>query len=375
MKHRALLRRALPLAVLAAFLFALQLPASAFFFGRPEESTVAPISKNGPLGEPISFSEADFVVDGSGKLDGIVITSLPDTGAGILNLGGRAIQVGDVIAMDAVSGLCFTPMAAPASDAAGFRFTPVFADGQSGEEVSVELHLLSEANGAPVAENLTLTTYKNVAVTGQLSAVDPEGDLITYHLIKKPARGAVTMPEEGSSTFVYTPYEDKTGRQAATMRVYKHLRNDSPYGKDDQVKGFVYEINPQIGVFVAVDDRYFGMIPRTEVFAEYHYGQQVECRVLRVREDGKLDLSPRGKSYEAAGEDAEAVLAELRAHGGKLPYADKAEAKLIEEVYHMSKNQFKRAVGFLYKQRRIEIDRKQDTITLLPETKGEEKRS
>ena len=120
MKHRALLRRALPLAVLAAVLFALQLPASAFFFGQTEESTVAPISKNGPLGEPISFSEADFVVDGSGKLDSIVITSLPDTGAGILNLGGRAIQVGDVIAMDAVAGLCFTPLAAPASDAGEF---------------------------------------------------------------------------------------------------------------------------------------------------------------------------------------------------------------------------------------------------------------
>ena len=227
MKHRALLRRALPLAVLAAFLFALQLPASAFFFGQTEESTVAPISKNGPLGEPISFSEADFVVDGSGKLDSIVITSLPDTGAGILNLGGRAIQVGDVIAMDAVAGLCFTPLAAPASDAAGFRFTPVFADGQSGEEVSVELHLLSEANGAPVAENLTLTTYKNVAVTGQFSAVDPEGDLITYHLIKKPARGAVTMPEEGSSTFVYTPYEDKTGKDSFTYVAVDAVGNAS----------------------------------------------------------------------------------------------------------------------------------------------------
>ena len=227
MKHRALLRRALPLAVLAAVLFALQLPASAFFFGQTEESTVAPISKNGPLGEPISFSEADFVVDGSGKLDSIVITSLPDTGAGILNLGGRAIQVGDVIAMDAVAGLCFTPLAAPASDAAGFRFTPVFADGQSGEEVSVELHLLSEANGAPVAENLTLTTYKNVAVTGQFSAVDPEGDLITYHLIKKPARGAVTMPEEGSSTFVYTPYEDKTGKDSFTYVAVDAVGNAS----------------------------------------------------------------------------------------------------------------------------------------------------
>ena len=129
--------------------------------------------------------------------------------------------------MDAVAGLCFTPMAAPASDAAGFRFTPVFADGQSGEEVSVELHLLSEANGAPVAEHLTLTTYKNVAVTGQFSAVDPEGDLITYHLIKKPARGAVTMPEEGGSTFVYTPYEDKTGKDSFTYVAVDAVGNAS----------------------------------------------------------------------------------------------------------------------------------------------------
>ena len=115
------------------------------------------------------------MVDGSGKLDSIVITSLPDTGAGILNLGGRAIQVGDVIAMDAVAGLCFTPMAAPASDAAGFRFTPVFADGQSGEEVSVELHLLSEANGAPVAEHLTLTTYKMWRSPGSFRRWIPRG--------------------------------------------------------------------------------------------------------------------------------------------------------------------------------------------------------
>ena len=91
----------------------------------------------------------------------------------------------------------------------------------------MELHLLSEANGAPVAENLTLTTYKNVAVTGQLSAVDPEGDLITYHLIKKPARGAVTMPEEGSSTFVYTPYEDKTGKDSFTYVAVDAVGNAS----------------------------------------------------------------------------------------------------------------------------------------------------
>lgn len=207
MKHRVLLRRALPLAVLAAVLYSAGWPASAFFFQKDEAvPSVAAMTKNGPAAEPISFSEEDFVVEGSGKLDSIVITTLPDAAVGCLTLGAQGIQVGDVIAMEAVDGLRFTPLAAPAGLEAQFQFTPVFSDGRSGDAVTVELYLLAEANGAPVAENLELTTYKNVAVTAQFSAVDPEGDLLTYHILNKPARGAVTMPEDGSSEFVYTPY-------------------------------------------------------------------------------------------------------------------------------------------------------------------------
>ena len=213
MKHRVLLRRALPLAVLAAVLYSAGWPASAFFFQKDEAApTVAAMTKNGPAAEPISFSEEDFVVEGSGKLDSIVIATLPDAAVGCLTLGAQGIQVGDVIAMEAVDGLRFTPLAAPAGLEAQFQFTPVFSDGRSGDAVTVELYLLAEANGAPVAENLEFTTYKNVAVTAQFSAVDPEGDLLTYHILNKPARGAVTMPEDGSSEFVYTPYENKTGK-------------------------------------------------------------------------------------------------------------------------------------------------------------------
>ena len=227
MKHRALLRRALPLAVLTAVLLTSGLPASALFFGRSETPTVAPIAKNGSWAEPIAFSQSDFVVDGSAKLDSIVIAALPDSAAGILDLGGQALQVGDTVAMEAVDGLCFRPAASSAAAEASFQFTPVFSDGQSGEPVTVELYRLTEANGAPVAENLELSTYKNVAVTGQFSAVDPEGDLITYYMIKKPARGAVTMPEDGGSTFVYTPYEDKTGKDSFTYVAVDAVGNAS----------------------------------------------------------------------------------------------------------------------------------------------------
>lgn len=228
MKHRVLLRRALPLAVLAAVLYSAGWPASAFFFQKDEAvPSVAAMTKNGPAAEPISFSEEDFVVEGSGKLDSIVITTLPDAAVGCLTLGAQGIQVGDVIAMEAVDGLRFTPLAAPAGLEAQFQFTPVFSDGRSGDAVTVELYLLAEANGARWRKTLELTTYKNVAVTAQFSAVDPEGDLLTYHILNKPARGAVTMPEDGSSEFVYTPYENKTGKDSFTYVAVDAVGNSS----------------------------------------------------------------------------------------------------------------------------------------------------
>lgn len=183
-----------------------------------------------------------------------------------------------------------------------------------------------------------------------------------------PFREQICTPKVGAKVLVYV-YTDKTGRQAATMRVYKHLDNHSPYGADAHVKGFVYEINPDMGVFVAVDERYFGLIPKAEVLRPFQYGEEIEARVLRVREDGKLDLSVREKSYLSIAQDAEAVLYELKRNGGKLPYADKADAAFIEETYAMSKNQFKRAIGHLYKEKKIRIDREQDSMTLCtPET-------
>lgn len=179
-----------------------------------------------------------------------------------------------------------------------------------------------------------------------------------------PFSEQVSGPKPGDEVLVYL-YKDKSGRTAATMRVYKHLSTASGHAEGDRVKGFVYEISDRLGVFVAVDDRYFGLIPASEVYKKYSYGDRIEARVVRVRDDGKLDLSPREKAYEAINHDAEQVLSEIRKNGGSLPYADRADAELIEKIYGMSKNQFKRALGNLYKRRLIEIDRERDRVRLL----------
>ena len=150
-------------------------------------------------------------------------------------------------------------------------------------------------------------------------------------------------------------YTDRSGRLCATMNVYPYLSADSPYRKDDKVTGTVYEVQEELGAFVAVDDRYFGLIPKQELYQEMRIGQEVTARVLRVRADGKLDLSPRHKAYKQMDDDAQVLRQLLRDYEGELPFTDKADAELIKRETGMSKNAFKRAVGRLLKAGEIEI--------------------
>lgn len=150
-------------------------------------------------------------------------------------------------------------------------------------------------------------------------------------------------------------YTDKSDRLCATMNVYEFLDKDSPYKKDDQVRGTVYQISERFGAFVAVDDRYSALIPAKEFYGGVKIGDSVQARVTAVKEDGKLDLSIREKAYLQIGADAERVLDAINRAGGALPFNDKADPEVIREQMNMSKNEFKRAVGNLLKNGRIEI--------------------
>ncbi len=150
-------------------------------------------------------------------------------------------------------------------------------------------------------------------------------------------------------------YRDKSNRLAATMNVYRYMSSDSPYQKDDRVTGTVYEINERLGAFVAVNNRYYGMIPEKELYGGIRPGDVVEARVLKVRPDGKLDLSPREKAYAQMDTDAALIWEAIEAGGGSLPFTDKASPERIRDEFHLSKNAFKRAVGHLLKEGRIRI--------------------
>lgn len=153
-----------------------------------------------------------------------------------------------------------------------------------------------------------------------------------------------------------TLYIDKSKRLCASMRgLYDLLQKNSPYQKGDMVSGRIYEFSENFGTFVAVDDTYSAMFPIFEDCSNLRIGDVVTARITNVKLDGKLDLTLREKAYLQMDADAEKVMKVIEEYAGVLPFNDKASPEVIKREMQMSKNAFKRAVGRLYKEHKVEI--------------------
>ena len=164
-----------------------------------------------------------------------------------------------------------------------------------------------------------------------------------------------TKRVRAGETVLAALYIDKSERLCATMNVYPYLHVDGPYRIGDQVKGRIYETSGNFGIFVAVDDRYQGLIPKQGAAGQFTVGECIECRVTNVREDGKLDLDPRQKAYLQMDKDAEFILTVIDEFDGVLPFDDKVSPEVINREFGLTKNAFKRAVGRLMKEGKVEI--------------------
>ena len=213
-------------------------------------------------------------------------------------------------------------------------------------------------------DRLIATTQEPKIVLGEVKALKVAdtgriGAFLDWGLEKDlllPFKEQTTKVNKGDSCLV-SLYVDKSGRLCATMKVYEKLRKDSPYKKDDRVQGIIYEQSDNFGLFVAVDDIYCALIPKKEVYGKLHVGDRIEARVTEVKPDGKLDLSVREKAFIQMDADAKVVLERMDAHGGRLPFTDKADPEVIKKETGLSKNAFKRAVGRLMKEGRAVIEK------------------
>lgn len=177
----------------------------------------------------------------------------------------------------------------------------------------------------------------------------PKDLLLPFHEING-------KPEKGDEVLVRL-YIDKSGRPAATMRhLYHYLRTDSPYKKGDMVEGRIYEFGHDFGTFVAVDDIFSGMIPKHEDTSHLQIGDVINLKVTDVKPDGKLALTTRKEAYQELDEDGAKLMEIIDSYAGVLPFTEKASPEVIKRETGLSKAAFKRAIGHLYKERKITLD-------------------
>lgn len=214
-------------------------------------------------------------------------------------------------------------------------------------------------------DRLIATTSEPKIELGELAVLDVVdtgkfGAFLDWGLEKDlflPFKQQTAKVEKGDQCLV-SLYVDKSQRLCATMRVYELLSKDSPYNKDDEVQGIIYDISDNFGAFVAVDNQFSALIPKKESFGNLKVGQVVHARVTAVKPDGKLDLSIKDKIPMQMDKDAEMILKTMEKLGGELPFTDKADPEIIKKEFQMSKNAFKRAVGRLLKEKKVEITEK-----------------
>ena len=169
-----------------------------------------------------------------------------------------------------------------------------------------------------------------------------------------PFKEQTVKVEEGNE-YIVGLYVDKSDRLCATMDTYSVLSSDSPYKVGDMIEGMIYSIKKDVGIFVAVDGKYHGMIPISESMRLYSRGEWIKARVIHIDEEGKLRLSFRLNVVDQMDKDSYTILKEIEKQGGTLFITDKSDPEEIKKQLSMSKKAFKRGVGRLLKDGKIEI--------------------
>lgn len=230
-------------------------------------------------------------------------------------------------------------------------------DGSMNEGAPVEVFLYKDSEDRLIATREVPKLHLGEVALLKVTDVTKIGAFLDWGLKKElflPFKEQTKRVKPGDMALIAL-YIDKSERLCGTMHVYDYLRTDHSYAKNDHVHGRIYEITESFGAFVAVEDCFSALIPHNEMNRVLSVGDEIDARIKEIREDGKLTLSLSEKIKVQMGSDADRIYDRLISSGGTLPFHDKTSPEIIKREFSISKAAFKRALGRLKKEGRIEI--------------------
>ncbi|MBW6489664.1 MAG: GntR family transcriptional regulator [Lentimicrobium sp.] len=225
------------------------------------------------------------------------------------------------------------------------------------DEIEVFLYFDSE-------DRLIATTMRPFAQVGEFAllkakAVNEVGAFLDWGLEKDllvPYREQNAKMIEGNSYLVYIYADPQGGRIAASARLERFLSPEPPDYQPMQEVELLLWRTTDIGYMAIINNQHEGLLYASEVYEDLERGQRIRGYVIKVREDGKIDLSLQKPGYEKIDEMSERIMELLRENNGYLDLNDKSPAEEIYLISGMSKKNFKKSIGALYKQKLIIIE-------------------
>lgn len=160
---------------------------------------------------------------------------------------------------------------------------------------------------------------------------------------------------DGNKYFVKVYFDEESKRVAATSKINKHIIKEAyDLNEGEEVDLLAYKFT-ELGVSVIINNKYMGIVYNNDIFIKIDIGDKLKGYISKIREDGKIDVSIRKRGFSKVVDSKDVILKKLQEANGFLPLTDKTSPQVIEEALEMSKSAFKKGIGMLYKQRRIEI--------------------
>ena len=210
-------------------------------------------------------------------------------------------------------------------------------------------------------DRLVATTEKPLATVGEFARLEVKatakfGAFLDWGLAKDllvPFSEQRTKMQEGNSYWVYVYLDLLTNRVVASAKLHKFLDNTPPeYVKGQEVSLIITE-ETDLGIKAIVNLEHTGILYKNQVFRKLEIGSQTKGYIAKVRNDEKIDLLLEEPGYEKVDSISQKILAELEANNGFMAVSDKSSPEMIKAMFGISKKNFKKAIGGLYKKRLI----------------------
>lgn len=230
-------------------------------------------------------------------------------------------------------------------------------DKQIGDEI--EVFVYTDSEDRPVA-----TTEMPFAQVGQFAylravEVTQHGAFLDWGLVKDlfvPFSEQNMKMREGHGYIVYVMLDERTNRVVASAKVDRYLDRSKPnFEFGDEVDLLIWQ-KTDMGYKAIINNRFLGTIYDNEVFTRLYIGEEVKGYIKKVREDDKIDLYLHKPGHTKIQDNSDLVLEKLQDAGGFIATTDKSPAEEIYDIYGLSKKNYKKAVGDLYKNRKITIE-------------------